>query len=232
MPAPSIRSPRHKENEDKAVRISEVWQGKIKIFYEFSWSSVEHGALVFHFLKEKNSVCIIWRKSLGMQLTSRCGGLPCFHPWVMLRVWLLHTLLFRGVRKGAKPSSSRIVSAPDTVACIWNVFIFQINQNVFESHLFQTGDNWCMWTGAAWRGQPSWQSLSPCLSLETSLISDWSKLTGTSSPLKRKWAAPWFDHFILENCSGLWHICSMRKNESPFMEEKALFDTVWRMCLA
>ena len=73
MPASSIRSPGHKENEDEAVCLSEAWQGKIKIFYEFSPSSVECGTPIFHF-SGKNIVCIIWRKSLRMQLVSRRGG--------------------------------------------------------------------------------------------------------------------------------------------------------------
>lgn len=77
MPASSIRSPEHKENEDEAVCISEAWQGKIKIFYEFSPSSVEYGTPIFHFLRKKNSACIIWRKSLRMQLVSNRGW-PCY----------------------------------------------------------------------------------------------------------------------------------------------------------
>lgn len=77
MPASSIRSPVHKEKEDEAVCISEAWQGKIKIFYEFSPSSSEYGTPIFHFSGEKNSACIIWRKSLGMQLVSSRGG-PCY----------------------------------------------------------------------------------------------------------------------------------------------------------
>lgn len=53
MPTSSIRSPAHKENEDEAVCISEAWQKKIKIFYEFSPSSVEYGIPIFHFSGEK-----------------------------------------------------------------------------------------------------------------------------------------------------------------------------------
>lgn len=164
MPAPSIRSPGHKENEDKAVRISEVWQGKIKIFYEFSPSSVEHGALIFHFLWKKNSVCIIWRKSLGMQLTSRCG-LPHGHLWVILCAWLpLHTLIFRYIRKGAKPNGSRIVSAPDTgvwyeiysYSNIWKYINPSLSNPRKLVHV-----NWSCWGWGG--GQSSWQSLSPSL---------------------------------------------------------------------
>lgn len=63
--------------------------------------------LSYFIFSGKNSVCIIWRKSLGMQLTSRCGGLRRCYPWVMLCAQLLlHILVFGCIRKGAKSSRS------------------------------------------------------------------------------------------------------------------------------
>lgn len=129
MPASSIRSPGHKENENEAVCISEAWQGKMKIFYEFS--PIIRGMWHSHisFLR-KNIVCIIWRKSLRMQRVSSRGG-PCYITiselcFALGFLCILFNFFFWSLyrREGIKCSCSSTACATDLVA--WRRMPFQV----------------------------------------------------------------------------------------------------------